>query len=78
MGVGFPSVLSSMGQLLSYTSSIRLPCRKLVFIFFPATGIFFVNSYTYCKRESSLFFLVGFIVVFKKLYAFVIRDFDDM
>ena len=51
-------------------------CRKLPFAFSQRWGV--INSSGYCTRESSLLFLVGFIVIVKGLYASVASDFHNI
>ena len=51
-------------------------CRKLPFAFSQRWGALISSGY--CNRESSLLFLVGFIVIVKGLYASVASDFHNI
>ena len=51
-------------------------CRKLPFAFSHRWGV--IISSGYCTRESSLLFLVGFIVIVKGLYASVACDLHNI
>ena len=46
-------------------------------LFFLSTGVFII-SFGYCTGESSLFFLVGLIVIVKGLYALVACDLHNI
>ena len=82
----FPLTLPSMGRLLSVVSAhLSLPervepellwCSKLLFASSRHRGS--IISFGYCKRESLLLFLVGFIAVVEVMHASVTCDFDDI
>ena len=49
---------------------------NIIFVFSQRWGFYY--SFGYCKRESSSFFFVGFIVVVEEIYTSVAFDSGDI